>query len=61
MALHFNHWFHQSFNSFSLPVTYGITLNELGEETVHKYQGKEPSGRKTDDIALDYNSKCLLW
>ena len=41
---------------FSLPVTYGITLNELGEETVHKYQGKEPSGRKTDDIALDYNS-----
>ena len=44
--------------TLSLPVTYGITLNELGEETVHKYQGKEPSGRKIDDIALDHHSKC---
>ena len=32
-------------------------MNELGEEVVHKYQGKEPSGRKIDDIALDHHSK----
>ena len=41
---------------YSLPITYGITLHELGVEQVHKYQGREPSGRKMDDIALDYNS-----
>ena len=40
---------------FSKPITYGITLSELTEEEVHKYQGREPSGRKTDDIVLDYN------
>jgi len=43
--------------TISLPVTYGITLDELGVEVVHKYQGKEPSGRKTDDIALDHHNK----
>ena len=32
-------------------------MSELSEEEVHKYQGREPSGRKMDDIALDYNSK----
>ena len=44
----------------SKPITYGITLSELTEEEVHKYQGREPSGRKTDDIVLDYNSKIPL-
>ena len=41
------------------PITYGITLSELSEEQVHSYQGREPSGRKMDDIALDYNSKTF--
>ena len=35
---------------------YGITLNELHEE-VHKYQGREPSGRQFGEIVLDANSK----
>ena len=43
---------------FSKPITYGITLSELSEEEVHQYQGREPSGRKMDEIVLDYNSKC---
>lgn len=42
----------------SKPVTYAIALNELGNETVHKYVGTEPSGRMFNAIVLDYNSKC---
>ena len=42
------------------PVTYGITVSELGEDKVHEFQGKEPSGRKQSAIALDVNSK-LEW
>ena len=42
--------------SLSRTATYGITLNELKDE-VHKYQGREPSGRKTNEIVLDHNSK----
>jgi hypothetical protein len=41
----------------SRPVTYGITVSELGEDKVHEFQGKEPSGRKQSAIALDINSK----
>lgn len=41
------------------PITYGITMSELSEEEVHRYQGREPSGRKMDDIALDYNSEHI--
>nr|XP_053635223.1 glutaminase liver isoform, mitochondrial-like isoform X2 [Cherax quadricarinatus] len=43
--------------SCSKPVTYGIALNELGNETVHKYVGTEPSGRMFNAIVLDYNDK----
>ena len=32
-------------------------MSELGYDVVHKYQGKEPSGRKINEIVLDYNSK----
>ncbi|XP_059081128.1 glutaminase liver isoform, mitochondrial-like isoform X2 [Tigriopus californicus] len=39
------------------PVTYAITLNELGEELVHKYQGRKPSGRMFNEIVLDDNNK----
>jgi len=42
--------------SFSRSVTYGIAVSELGEDLVHEYQGKEPSGRKQSAIALDINS-----
>jgi glutaminase len=41
---------------FSKPITYSLTLEELGLETVHKYQGREPSGRMFNEIALDHNS-----
>ncbi|XP_045618665.1 glutaminase liver isoform, mitochondrial isoform X2 [Procambarus clarkii] len=43
--------------SCSKPVTYGIALNELGNEMVHTYVGTEPSGRMFNAIVLDYNDK----
>ncbi len=36
---------------------YGVTLNELGVDLVHQFQGKEPSGRKSNEIVLDHNSE----
>jgi len=42
--------------SLARPITYGITLNELDGE-VHKFQGREPSGRKFGEIVLDKNQK----
>lgn len=44
---------------FSKPLTYAIALNELGQETVHRYVGQEPSGRMFNELILDYNSKSL--
>lgn len=41
----------------SKPITYAIALNELGNETVHKYVGTEPSGRMFNAIVLDYNGE----
>ena len=41
-----------SYVNFSTPVTYGICLNELGEEMTHKYQGRESSGRECNEIVL---------
>ncbi|XP_042868705.1 glutaminase kidney isoform, mitochondrial-like [Penaeus japonicus] len=46
---------HFTMQSCSKPVTYAIALNELGNETVHKYVGTEPSGRMFNAIVLDYN------
>ena len=46
--------------STSKPITYALTLNELGTEVVHKYQGREPSGRMFNEIVLDHNSKNAL-
>lgn len=46
-----------SLQAISKPITYAVTMSELGEEVVHKYQGREPSGRKINEIVLDYNSK----
>jgi len=42
--------------SLARPITYGITLHEL-DGLVHKYQGREPSGRKFNEIVLDHNNK----
>ena len=43
--------------STSKPITYALTLEELGTELIHQYQGREPSGRMFNEIALDHNSK----
>ena len=43
--------------STSKPITYALTLEELGTELVHTYQGREPSGRMFNEIVLDHNSK----
>ena len=40
----------------SKPLSYAIALNELGSDVVHEYIGQEPSGRKFNDLDLDYNS-----
>ena len=45
---------------FSKPLNYAIALNELGSETVHDYVGQEPSGRKFNELDLDYNSKLFF-
>jgi glutaminase len=39
--------------SCSKPITYGITLEDYDEETVHNYVGKEPSGRNFNELCLD--------
>jgi len=39
------------------PLNYAIALNELGADVVHGYIGQEPSGRKFNDLDLDYNSR----
>jgi len=43
--------------STSTPVTYGICLNELGEDLTHKYQGRESSGRDSNEIVLGPSGK----
>ncbi|XP_044257608.1 glutaminase kidney isoform, mitochondrial isoform X1 [Tribolium madens] len=43
--------------SCSKPLTYGIALDLLGEEVVHKYVGQEPSGRNFNELILDHNKK----
>ncbi|TRY67038.1 hypothetical protein TCAL_07223 [Tigriopus californicus] len=48
---------HVSIQALSKPITYAVTMSELGTDIVHKYQGKEPSGRKTNEIVLDFNNK----
>ena len=43
-----------------MPLNYAIALNEIGSETVHEYVGQEPSGRKHNELDLDYNSKITF-
>lgn len=47
-----NHSEHFCLQSSSKPVTYGITLEEHGEEFVHEHVGKEPSGRPFNEMTL---------
>ncbi|XP_075225864.1 glutaminase isoform X1 [Lycorma delicatula] len=43
--------------SCSKPLTYGIALEQLGQDVVHSYVGQEPSGRNFNELVLDYNKK----
>ena len=43
--------------SCSKPFLYGICLNELGSDLVHRYVSHEPSGRSFNEICLDSNNK----
>ena len=49
-----------SWFTFSNPILYAKCLNELGLEVVHKYQGREPSGRTFNEIALDHRGKIFF-
>ena len=42
-----------SVQSSSKPISYLMALDELGEEEVHRYVGREPSGLNFNDIALN--------
>lgn len=43
--------------SCSKPLSYAISLNSVGADTVHKYIGQEPSGRMFNELILDYTKK----
>ncbi|VDP12474.1 unnamed protein product [Soboliphyme baturini] len=43
--------------SISKAITYGIALDQLGGEVLHRYVGQEPSGRLFNEICLDHNNK----
>ena len=45
-----------SIQSCSKPITYGIALETYGEEFVHNFVGKEPSGRNFNDMCLNEDS-----
>ena len=45
---------------FSNPLTYAVCLEELGEDIVHKFQGRAPSGRTFNEIALDHQGKNIF-
>jgi glutaminase len=42
-----------SIQSCSKPITYGIALENYGEEVVHNFVGKEPSGRNFNNMCLN--------
>ncbi|KAG5881916.1 hypothetical protein JTB14_007113 [Gonioctena quinquepunctata] len=43
--------------SCSKPLSYGIALDTLGADVVHRYVGQEPSGRNFNELILDHNKK----
>ena len=42
--------------SCSKPLTYALTLNDIGCQEVHRYVGQEPSGESFNMIKLDRRS-----
>ncbi len=43
--------------SCSKPITYCLALEEHGEEIVHQYIGREPSGRGFNELTLNHEGK----
>jgi glutaminase len=43
--------------SSSKPITYALALEEHGDEVVHRYVGREPSGRNFNELALNDDGK----
>lgn len=43
--------------SCSKPITYCLALEEHGEDTVHRYIGREPSGRGFNELTLNHDGK----
>ncbi|XP_044744689.1 putative glutaminase 2 isoform X2 [Coccinella septempunctata] len=43
--------------SVSKPFTYAMALDNLGENVVHEYVGKEPSGRMFNELILNHEKK----
>jgi len=39
------------------PINYGIALEELGEDNVHKFVGREPSGQAFNELTLNKDGK----
>jgi glutaminase len=39
------------------PINYAFALEELGEEQVHRYIGREPSGRRFNELTLDEDGR----
>ena len=50
--------YHTNFcvQSCSKPITYGIALENMNEEEVHNFVGKEPSGRNFNELCLNENN-----
>ena len=46
-----------SVQSCCKPINYGIALESLGEEHVHKYVGREPSGQSFNELTLNKEGK----
>tara|TARA_B110000208_G_scaffold187405_1_gene245345 strand:+ start:30 stop:1598 length:1569 start_codon:yes stop_codon:yes gene_type:complete len=46
-----------SIQSCCKPINYGIALEELGEENVHNYVGREPSGQSFNELLLNKDGK----
>ena len=43
--------------SVSMPLSYALALNDLGDQFVHRYLGQEPSGGHYNEIKLDHKSE----
>lgn len=46
-----------SIQSCCKPINYGIAMEEIGEENVHKFVGREPSGQSFNELTLNKEGK----